>query len=206
MPAGEDGEIVVRGPLVFLGYDGQPDVTAHTFRGGWHHTGDIGRFDDEGNLYYVARKPEKELIKPGGENVYPAEVEAAILELDAVRAVCVFGVSDDRWGEAIRAVVEADPDAGLDQEAVREHVGSSIARFKRPRDVIFTSELPRSDGDQGRPRRRQGPLGRRVVHRGGTAAGWGRPGGSPGSRTRYSTCWSGSRTGTWTRWASTRGS
>ena len=145
-PAGEEGEIVVRGPLVFLGYDGQPDVTAHTFRGGWHHTGDIGRFDEEGNLFYVARKPEKELIKPGGENVYPAEVEAAILELDTVRAACVFGVSDDRWGEAIRAVVEADPEAGLDQETVREHVGSRIARFKRPRDVIFTSELPRSDG------------------------------------------------------------
>lgn len=148
VPAGEDGEIVVRGPLVFLGYDGQPDVTAHTFRGGWHHTGDIGRFDEEGNLFYVARKPEKELIKPGGENVYPAEVEAAILELDAVRAACVFGVSDDRWGEAIRAVVEvapgADASAGLDQESVREHVGSRIARFKRPRDVIFTSELPRS--------------------------------------------------------------
>ena len=142
--AGEDGEIVVRGPLVFLGYDGQPDITAHTFRGGWHHTGDIGRFDEEGSLFYVARKPEKELIKPGGENVYPAEVEAAILELGAVRAACVFGVSDDRWGEAIRAVVEADADAGLDQESVREHVGSRIARFKRPRDVIFTSELPRS--------------------------------------------------------------
>ena len=147
VPVGEDGEITVRGPLVFLGYDGQPDVTAHTFRGGWHHTGDIGRFDDEGNLFYVARKPEKELIKPGGENVYPAEVEAAIRGLDAVRAVCVFGVSDDRWGEAIRAVVEADPGAGLDQESVREHVGAQIARFKRPRDVIFTSELPRTDGD-----------------------------------------------------------
>lgn len=148
VPAGDEGEIVVRGPLVFLGYDGQPDVTAHTFRGGWHHTGDIGRFDDEGNLFYVARKPEKELIKPGGENVYPAEVEAAILELDPVRAVCVFGVADDRWGEAIRAVVEADPESGLDQETVREHVGASIARFKRPRDVIFTSKLPRSDGDR----------------------------------------------------------
>ncbi|MCY3970005.1 MAG: AMP-binding protein, partial [Acidobacteria bacterium] len=142
VPAGEDGEIVVRGPLVFLGYDGQPDVTAHTFRGGWHHTGDIGRFDEEGNLFYVARKPEKELMKPGGENVYPAEVEAAILEIDAVHSACVFGVSDDRWGEAIRAVVEADPEAGLDQEAVREHVGSRIARFKRPRDVIFTGKLP----------------------------------------------------------------
>ena len=154
VPAGEDGEIVVRGPLVFLGYDGQPDVTAHTFRGGWHHTGDIGRFDEEGNLFYVARKPEKELIKPGGENVYPAEVEAAILELDAVRAVCVFGVGDDRWGEAIRAVVEVGPEAdagaGLDRESVREHVGSRIARFKRPRDVIFTSELPRSGDDVDR--------------------------------------------------------
>ena len=74
-------------------------------------------------------------------------MEAAILEIDAVHAACVFGVSDDRWGEAIRAVVEADPDADLDQEAVREHVGSSIARFKRPRDVIFTSELPRTEDD-----------------------------------------------------------
>ncbi len=149
-PPGEDGEIVVRGPLVFLGYDGQPEVTAHVFRGGWHHTGDIGRFDEDGALLYVGRKPEKELIKPGGENVYPAEVEAAILELDAVRGVCVFGVSDDRWGEAIRAVVEVDPEAdasaGLDRESVREHVGGRIARFKRPRDVIFTGELPRSGG------------------------------------------------------------
>ncbi len=145
--AGEDGEIVVRGPLVFLGYDGQPDVTAQTFRDGWHHTGDIGRFDDEGNLFYVARKPEKELIKPGGENVYPAEVEAAILELEGVRAVCVFGVQDERWGEAIRAIVEADEAVALDQESVREHVGSRIARFKRPRDVIFTPRLPRTEDE-----------------------------------------------------------
>src|SRR5439155_1398428 len=65
---GAPGEIVVRGPVVFQGYFGQPDVTAYTLRNGWHHTGDVGRFDDEGWLYYVRRKPEKELIKPGGEN------------------------------------------------------------------------------------------------------------------------------------------
>ena len=65
----------MRGPLVFQGYFAQPDVTAYTLRNGWHHTGDVGRFDADGYLHYVKRKPEKELIKPGGENVYPAEVE-----------------------------------------------------------------------------------------------------------------------------------
>src|SRR2546425_6978578 len=78
VPVGTPGEIVVRGPLVFQGYFGQPDVTAYTLRNGWHHTGDVGRFDADGYLYYVKRKPEKELIKPGGENVYPAEVETVI--------------------------------------------------------------------------------------------------------------------------------
>ena len=71
----------MRGPLVFQGYFGQPDVTAHTFRNGWHHTGDVGRFEADGYLHYVKRKPEKELIKPGGENVYPAEVETVIVQM-----------------------------------------------------------------------------------------------------------------------------
>src|SRR5207247_9668254 len=75
VPVGTPGEIVVRGPLVFQGYFGPPDVRAYTLRNGWHHTGDVGRFDADGYLYYVKRKPEKELSKPGGENVYPAELE-----------------------------------------------------------------------------------------------------------------------------------
>ena len=81
-PWARRGRSSVRGPLVFQGYFGQPDVTAYTFRNGWHHTGDVGRFDADGYLYYVKRKPEKELIKPGGENVYPAEVETVIMQMD----------------------------------------------------------------------------------------------------------------------------
>jgi long-chain acyl-CoA synthetase len=143
VPVGTAGEIVVRGPLVFLGYDGQKDVTDYTFRNDWHHTGDVGRFDDDGTLYYVKRKPEKELIKPGGENVYPAEVENTIMEMDDVTGVCVFGVPDPKWGEGIKAIVETP--AELDAAAVREHVGSRIARFKRPQHVVFTEALPRNE-------------------------------------------------------------
>ena len=144
VPVGTPGEILVRGPVVFQGYFGQPEVTAQTFRGGWHHTGDVGRFDTDGYLYYVQRKPEKALMKPGGENVYPAEVEAVIMELEGVTGVCVFGVPDVQWGEAIKAVVEVPVTHGLMASQVSEYVGSRIARYKRPRWVEFTAALPRN--------------------------------------------------------------
>jgi len=144
VPIGAPGEILVRGPVVFQGYFGQPEVTAQTFRGGWHHTGDVGRFDTDGYLYYVQRKPEKALIKPGGENVYPAEVEAVIMELEGVTGVCVFGVPDAQWGEAIKAVVEVPAARRLTAAQVGEHVGSRIARYKRPKWVEFTEALPRN--------------------------------------------------------------
>jgi long-chain acyl-CoA synthetase len=144
VPVGTAGEIVVRGPVVFQGYFGQPEVTAYTFRGGWHHTGDVGRFDAEGYLYYVKRKPEKELIKPGGENVYPAEVESVIMQLEHVSGVCVFGVPDAQWGEAITAVVETATPNSLTAAAVIEYVASKIARYKRPKWVTFTPALPRT--------------------------------------------------------------
>ena len=144
---GTPGEIVVRGPLVFRGYFGQPDVSAYTFRNGWHHTGDVGRFDDEGYLYYVKRKPEKELIKPGGENVYPAEVETVIVQMAGVTGACVYGVPDDRWGEAVKAVVEVAPAGRYTAQQVSDFVGGRIARFKRPHVVVFTEALPRgADG------------------------------------------------------------
>jgi acyl-CoA synthetase (AMP-forming)/AMP-acid ligase II len=144
VPVGTPGEIVVRGPLVFQGYFGQPEVTVYTFRNDWHHTGDVGRFDDEGYLYYVKRKPEKELIKPGGENVYPAEVEAVIIQMEGVSAVCVFGIPDARWGEAIKAVLEVPATAGYTASQVSDFVASRIARFKRPHAVAFTDVLPRA--------------------------------------------------------------
>ncbi len=144
VPTGTPGEIVVRGPLVFQGYFGQPDVTAYTLRNGWHHTGDVGRFDDDGWLYYVKRKPEKELIKPGGENVYPAEVESVIMQMEGVSGVCVYGIPDVRWGEAIKAVVETRPAGRYTTQQVSEFVGARIARFKRPTSVAFTDALPRA--------------------------------------------------------------
>jgi acyl-CoA synthetase (AMP-forming)/AMP-acid ligase II len=143
LPAGTPGEIVVRGPLVFQGYFAQPDVTAYTLRGGWHHTGDVGRFDDEGYLYYVKRKPEKELIKPGGENVYPAEVESVIMQMGGVTGVCVYGIPDHRWGEAVKAVVEVKDAGAHSAQSVGDFVVSKIARFKRPHVVVFTDSLPR---------------------------------------------------------------
>jgi acyl-CoA synthetase (AMP-forming)/AMP-acid ligase II len=143
VPVGEPGEIVVRGPLVFQGYFGQPDVTAYTFRNGWHHTGDVGRFDADGYLYYVKRKPEKELIKPGGENVYPAEVESAIMQMEGVTSVCVYGIPDATWGEAIKAVVQIKRADRYTPRDVSDFVGSKIARFKRPQVVAFTDALPR---------------------------------------------------------------
>ncbi|HKC99500.1 MAG TPA: AMP-binding protein [Methylomirabilota bacterium] len=144
VPTGTPGEIVVRGPVVFQGYFGQPDVTAYTLRNGWHHTGDVGRFDDEGWLYYVRRKPEKELIKPGGENVYPAEVESVIVQMEGVAAACVYGIPDVKWGEAIKAVVEVRPADRYTAQHVIDFVGGKIARFKRPHAVAFTDALPRA--------------------------------------------------------------
>ena len=144
VPVGTPGEILVRGPLVFRGYFAQPDVTAYTLRDGWHHTGDVGRFDADGYLHYVKRKPEKELIKPGGENVYPAEVEKVVMQMAGVSGVCVYGIPDVRWGEAIKAVVEVAPAGRYTPGDVSEFVGARIARFKRPHAVAFTDALPRT--------------------------------------------------------------
>ena len=143
VPVGTPGEILVRGFVVFQGYYAQPEETDYTFRGGWHHTGDVGRFDGDGFLHYVGRRPEKELIKPGGENVYPAEVETVIMEIPGVSAVCVFGVPDAQWGEAIKAVVESG-DGSLTAERVIDHVAGRIARYKKPKWVAFTDTLPRT--------------------------------------------------------------
>lgn len=139
---GEIGEIVVRGPLVFQGYWKQEAVNKRTFRNDWHHTGDLGQVDNEGYLYYKGRKPEKELIKPGGENVYPAEVEAAILEHSDVSAVCVIGVPDAKFGEGIKAVCVLNAGCNLEKKDLIEFVGGRIARYKKPQYVEYVEELP----------------------------------------------------------------
>lgn len=140
--ASEVGEIAVKGPLVFKGYWNLPDDTAYAFRGGWHHTGDLGRFDADGFLWYEGRKAEKELIKPGGENVYPAEVERAILEHPAIEKTVVFGVPDPIWKEGIKAVCILKPGQKLDARGLIAFVSQHIASFKKPRYVEFVTEFP----------------------------------------------------------------
>jgi acyl-CoA synthetase (AMP-forming)/AMP-acid ligase II len=144
VPTGEPGEIVVRGPVVFGGYWNLAVDNAATFRAGWHHTGDLGRLDADGFLWYQGRSPAKELIKPGGENVYPAEVERTLREHPAIAEAVVFGVPDAQWGEAVEAVCLRRPGAQPDATEVIEFVGARIARYKRPRRVHFVDALPRA--------------------------------------------------------------
>ncbi len=142
---GQQGEIVVQGPLVFNGYWNLPEDNAYTFRDGWHHTGDMGRFDEEGYLFYTGRKPEKELIKPGGENVYPAEVEKAILEHPAVEDASVIGVPDAKWGEAVKAVCVLKTGEALPEDELIQFVASKIARFKKPKFIVYVEALPKNE-------------------------------------------------------------
>jgi long-chain acyl-CoA synthetase len=143
LPTGETGEIVVRGPTVFDGYWNCPDDTAATFRYGWHHTGDNGAFDSDGYLWYRGRSAAKELIKPGGENVYPAEVEAALKAHAAVAEAIVFGVPDREWGESIKAVCVLHTSALAAPDEILAFVASRIARYKRPKHLVLAPDLPR---------------------------------------------------------------
>jgi acyl-CoA synthetase (AMP-forming)/AMP-acid ligase II len=143
-PAGVPGECVVRGPSVMSGYLDDPAATAEAFGGGWLHTGDVLVRHEDGTLSYVDRK--KYLIKTGGENVYPAEVEHVITEHDAVQEASVFGVRDERWGETVKAVVVLRPGARLSRAEIDAWCRDRLAGYKRPRYVQFMTaeELPRS--------------------------------------------------------------
>ena len=142
VPAGQMGEITMKGPMVFKGYWNLPEDTAITFRNGWHHTGDMGRFDEDGFLWYAGRKPDKELIKPGGENVYPAEVEKVILEHPAVEKTAVFGVPDPKWKEGIKAVCLLKKGQDLEPQELIDFVGERIARYKKPQYVEIITDFP----------------------------------------------------------------
>jgi O-succinylbenzoic acid--CoA ligase len=142
--AGEVGEILVAGPTVCAGYLHRPDATAAAIRDGWLHTGDLGWRDDEGYLYVADRRDD--LIVSGGENVYPAEVESALLEYPAIEEAAVVGLPDDRWGARVVAVVV--PRAGIDAPStadIEAHLRERLAGYKLPREVIVEAEpLPRT--------------------------------------------------------------
>jgi acyl-CoA synthetase (AMP-forming)/AMP-acid ligase II len=140
VPVGEAGEIVVRSDSLFRGYWDDPAATLATMRDGWCHTGDIGRFDHRGLLYLVDRK--KDIIITGGENVYSPEVEEILSGLDGVAACAVVGAPDEKWGEAVCAVVVPTAGASLTLEAVQVVVRSSLAGYKVPRRLVVVAELP----------------------------------------------------------------
>jgi fatty-acyl-CoA synthase len=136
------GELLVRGPNVFAGYWRNPAATADALRGGWLHTGDIADRDPEG--YYRICDRLSDVFITGGENVYPAEVEAALHEHPAVAEAAVVGVPDERWGEVGLAVVVPRPGTQPSRDELLEHLRGRLAGFKLPRVVCFADALPRS--------------------------------------------------------------
>jgi fatty-acyl-CoA synthase len=139
---GEAGEIVYRGPQVMLGYWQNPEATAEAFRGGWFHSGDLVRADEEGFLFVVDRK--KDMIITGGENVYCAEVENALAAHPAVAELAVIGIADERWGETPVAVAALHPDATLTVEQLRDWGTGRLARYKLPTVLHLVTALPRN--------------------------------------------------------------
>jgi fatty-acyl-CoA synthase len=142
LPAGGDGEILVRGPNVASRYWNAPGETAQTFVDGWYRSGDVGHFDAEGHLYVVARK--KDMIISGGENIYPAEVENVLLECAAIEEACVVGRPEARWGETVVAAVVLKPGRRMTEAEAMALFQGRIARYKHPCEVRFLERLPRS--------------------------------------------------------------
>jgi acyl-CoA synthetase (AMP-forming)/AMP-acid ligase II len=142
LPAGQAGEVVVRGPNVMRGYLGRPDETAEALRGGWLHTGDVGRFDDDGYLTLVDRV--KDLIIRGGENIYPKEIEDVLYAHPAVLEAAVVGKPDAVFGEQPVAFVTLRPGHTAAPEDLMEHSRLSLARYKVPRAVYVEQTLPKN--------------------------------------------------------------
>ncbi|MDX2376377.1 o-succinylbenzoate--CoA ligase [Microbacterium sp. LRZ72] len=143
LPTGEVGEVQIAGPNVFAGYLNLPEATAEAFTpDGWFRSGDLGYLDDDGYLYIADRL--KDMIISGGENIYPAEVENLISDIDGVTGVAVIGVPDDKWGESPWAVLTVRDGAEADTDAVRAHLDGKLARYKIPKNVVVVDELPRT--------------------------------------------------------------
>ncbi len=141
-PPDIDGEILVRGANVMRNYWNAPDQNAQVLKGGWYHSGDVGHFDSDGYLHVVARK--NDMIISGGENIYPAEIEAVLEECPAIAEASVIGRPDERWGEAVVAAVALKPGAAMSEAEVLAFLAGRIARYKQPREVRFVAALPRS--------------------------------------------------------------
>ena len=142
VPQGEVGEIIVKGESNMKGYWNRPDATAESMKDGFMYTGDAGYFDEEGYVFVYDRV--KDMIVSGGENIYPAEVENALFAHPQIADAAVFGVPDERMGEAVKAHVVLAPDAKLSEGEIIEWAREQIAGYKIPRSIEFVSDLPRN--------------------------------------------------------------
>ncbi len=143
LAAGERGEICLRGPNIMKGYWNRPDATADAIDGeGWFHSGDIGYLDEDGFLFICDRL--KDMVISGGENVYPAEVEGVLYKHEAISEVAVIGTPDEKWGEAVTAVVALHEGQSLTLEELREFAGHHLARYKLPLRMEIVEALPRN--------------------------------------------------------------
>ena len=142
VPVGTPGEIIVRGDQVLTGYWKRPEANIEAFRGGWFHTGDVARMDEEGFVYIVDRK--KDMIVSGGENVYPREVEEVLFTHPAVAEAAVFGLTDEHWGERVAAAVVRHADQDVDEAALDALCRARLAGYKRPRSWHFVDEIPKN--------------------------------------------------------------
>ncbi len=140
VPAGEIGEVVVRGDVVMAGYWNQPEATADALRNGWLHTGDVGSMEADG--YLTLRDRSKDLIISGGMNIYPREIEEVLLGHNGVEAISVVGRPDPEWGESVVAFVVADPEQPATAEDLEQTCLDHIARYKRPKEYRFVESLP----------------------------------------------------------------
>ena len=136
------GEVLIRTTHLMKGYYNNPKATAETIKDGWLYSGDIAKMDADGFLYILDRK--KDMIISGGENIYPAEVEDCLLGHPSIADVGVIGTPNEKWGEAVKAIVVLKKGESLTSEALIEWCGGKLARFKMPREVIFTDEIPRT--------------------------------------------------------------
>jgi long-chain acyl-CoA synthetase len=157
VPAGEPGEIAIRGPFVMRGYWERDDATAETIRDGWFHTGDMATVDDDGYFFIVDRK--KELIIRGGYNVYPREIEEVLYEHPAVREAAVVGVPHDALGEEVGAAIALKDGAEASEDDIRAFAKERVAAYKYPRQIWFVAELPKGPTGKVLKREIEAPSG-----------------------------------------------
>ena len=142
VPKGSSGEILLKGGNILFEYWGNEIATKDSIRDGWFYTGDIGYEDEDGDVWINDRK--KDVVISGGENIYPAEIEAFIIEMPDVADAVVVGRADNKWGEVPVAVIILEDNVNLEKNIFLNRFQNNLARFKHPKDVIFFEELPRN--------------------------------------------------------------